>query len=189
MWMTTTNTYPHPSDNVYDKITSLTVNLNGLVASGTIKIGTSCSYDEIYYDIKKSFDELEARGLIDERHYCAPQGQKNETLMRVLSDLGVKTCRLTDQVPVTLSNPTDMLALPAVQWEVAGYANTSGQVTYAVNGGQSLIIYTHEVSEANKANVAPVIAQVGALVAAGAVTSPTIQEMYGQTVPSHYARI
>lgn len=189
MWMSTTTTYPHPSVNVYDKITSLTVNLNGLVASGTVKIGTSCSYDEIYYDIKKSFDELESRGLIDERHYCAPQGQWNETLMRVLTDLGVKTCRLTDQVPVTLSNPTDMLTLPAVQWEAAAYANAAGQVEYAVKGGQSLIIYTHEVNESNKANVAPVIAQVGALVASGAVTSPTIQEMYAQTEPSHYALI
>ena len=138
---------------------------------------------------KRELDELESRGLIDERHYCAPQGQWNETLLRVLTDLNVKTCRLTDQVPVTLSNPTDMLALPAVQWEASAYANADDQVTYAVNGGQSLIIYTHEVSEANKANVAPVIAQVGALVAAGAATSPTIQEMYGQTVPSHYARI
>lgn len=189
MWMTTTNTYPHPSENVFDKITSLTVNLNGLAASGTVKFGTSCSYDETYYDIKRSFDELESRGLIEERHYCAPQGQWNGTLLRVLTDLGVKTCRLTDQVPVTLSAPTDMLTLPAMQWEASSYANAAGQVTYAVNGGQSLIIYTHEVSEENKAKVAPVIAQVGALVASGAVTSPTMQEMYAQTVPSHYAQI
>ena len=189
MWMTTTNTYPHPSVNVYDKITSLTVNLNGLVASGTVKFGTSCSYDEIYYDIKRSFDELESRGLIDERHYCAPQGQWNHTLWCVLKALGVKTCRLTDQAPVVLSGITDMYALPAVQWEASGYANAGTQVTYAVNGGQSLVIYTHEISEENRALVAPVIAQVGALVASGAATSPTIQQMYAETEPSYYAAI
>lgn len=88
-----------------------------------------------------------------------------------------------------LSGITDMYALPAVQWEASGYANAGTQVTYAVNGGQSLIIYTHEISEANRANVAPVIAQVGALVASGAVTSPTIQQMYAETEPSHYASI
>ena len=140
---------PIPSERVYDKVTSITVNANGRTLAGTVQIGTSCSYDEIYGDIRRSFEHLEANGLSDpdERHYCAPRGQWNNTLTEVLLDLGVKTCRLALQSPVSYSGQFDAMRLPAMLLNETQKSRVLWAVNNALVCGLSLNLYTHDIYE------------------------------------------
>lgn len=140
---------PLPSEKIYSRVTSITVVANGRTPAGTVQIGTSCSYDEIYGDILRGFEHLEANGLSDRaaRHYCAPRGQWNNTLTQALMDLDVKTCRLTMQSPVSYSEQYDSMRLPAVLFNETQKERVMWAVQNALACGLSLNIYTHDIYE------------------------------------------
>ena len=192
VWLGVVNGYPWPSTAVFDKITSLTVGANGGTPAGNITVGTSCSYDEIYADIRQSFYELESRGLSSptQRHYCAPQGQWNEILMSVLRDLNVRSCRLTDQTIVVFSETADWYNIPSLIWDNTSYANAPAQVDVAIGSGASAFFYTHDIYDSgapagavDKANLLPLISKVGGLIAAGQADAPTMETLFLDSVP------
>lgn len=193
IWAYATDPSPRPTKAVFDKITSITCNLNGRSALGTVRFGTSMSYDEIYYDIERSFNELESRGLADplDRHFCAPYGMTNETLFRVLRDLGVKTCRATKQHLTAFGQPFDAYTIPSAQWDSTNYTNKPEQLSWVLDGGASFTVYTHEVldsgagaGKANKDQLTPFMDLVAAAVAAGRASAITIRELHRITYPS-----
>lgn len=191
VWLGEANGYPWPTENTYDQVTSLTVNLNAKAAAGNVKVGTSCSYDEIYGDALASFVALESRGYgtPENRHYCAPQGQCNETLFRVLADLGVKTCRLTDQTTLTLTDELDWYRMPAMIVDEAAAPNLATHINFAVNAGASLILYPHDIYTSgapagaiNQASLTPALDLIAGYIASGVAESPTISGLYDKTV-------
>lgn len=193
IWSYTTDPSPRPTKAVFDKITSITCNLNGRSALGTVRFGTAMSYDEIYYDIERSFIELESRGLSDplDRHFCAPYGMTNETLFRVLRDLGVKTCRATKQHLTAFGQPFDAYTIPSSQWDSTNYTNKPEQLSWVLDGGASFTVYTHEVldsgagaGKANKDQLTPFMDLVAAAVASGRATAITMRDLYRTTYPS-----
>ena len=187
------NGYPYPSSLVYDKVTSLTVSTpSPAVAAGNITVGTSCSYDELYNDIKRGFEYLESRGFAstDQRHYCCPQGLWNNTLMQALEDLNVRTCRLTDITPFELSLEHDAYKLPACAVEEALATNVQAYCELATLSGSSVNIYLHQIKIDNSAPAAggirastltPLLDQWANYVQSGQADSPTVSEMYAKT--------
>lgn len=193
IWAYTSDAGPRPTKAVFDRVTSITCSLNGRSALGAVRFGTSMSYDEIYYDIERSFIELESRGLSDplDRHFIAPYGMTNETLFRVLRDLGVKTCRATKQHLTAFGEPFDVYTIPSVQWDLTNYTNKPEQLSWALDGGASLVVYTHKVldsgavaGEANKADLTPLMDLVATAAAAGRVTAITMSDLHRLTHPS-----
>ena len=193
IWAYSTDVYPRPTKSVFDKITSITCNLNARSALGTVRFGTSMSYDEIYYDIERSFIELESRGLSDplDRHFCAPYGMTNETLFRVLRDLGVKTCRATKLHLTAFGQSFDAYTIPSSQWDSTHYPSKPQQLDWVLKGGASFVVYTHEVldsgagaGKANKDQLTPFMDLVAAAVADGRATAITMSELHRITGPS-----
>lgn len=194
----TTDASPRPTRSIFDKITSITCDLNGRSALGSVRFGTSMAYDEIYYDVERSFLELESRGLSSplDRHFCAPYGMTNDTLFQVLQDLSVKTCRATKQHLTAFGQSCDFYTIPSAQWDSTNYTNKPEQLQWVIEGGASFVVYTHEVldsgagaGKANKEQLVPFMDAVGALVASGQAASPTMSELFQQSRPSGPARI
>lgn len=180
--------YPRPSELVYDKVDSLTVNANGVTLSGTIQVGTSMSYDEIYYDVLKGFNVLSDAGVLTGLHYCEPQGNRNNTLDRVLKDLGVLTSRGTEQSPITLVGEVNWHQMPAMIFDLNTYGQQTANINFAVNGGSAIIPYTHDIVDAgasgaqtNKADVLTGLSTAASLIASGALDALTIDELYKRT--------
>ena len=186
--------YPFPTKQTWTQITSLTVSTPApSVAGGAITVGTSCSYDELLFDIRSGFEYLESRGYssMSDRHYCSPQGHTNTTLLSVLDDLGVKTCRLTDITPMIYSEEHDSYAVPAVAIEEAISANNSAYIDLAVSSSSSLLMYLHQIKIDNSApdaggtkavTLGVLLDKVAGYVSAGRATSPTVAENYKSTV-------
>ena len=189
----TTDASPRPTRSIFDKITSITCSLNGRSALGSVRFGTSMSYDEIFYDVEQSFLELESRGISSplDRHFCAPYGMTNDTLFQVLQDLSVKTCRATKQHLTAFGQSCDFYTIPSAQWDSTNYTNKPEQLQRVIDGGASFVVYTHEVldsgagaGKADKEQLVPFMDAVGALVASGQAASPTMSDLFRQSRPS-----
>jgi peptidoglycan/xylan/chitin deacetylase (PgdA/CDA1 family) len=186
------NGYPFPTHKTWDKITSLTIAVpSGATAAGNITVGTSCSYDEIIGDLKKGFEYIEALGYSSPaaRHYCAPQGQQNDTLFQVLEDLGVKTCRLTDVTTFSYTAEHDAYKYPACAIEEALQANILSYLTLAQQTSESIILYLHQIKTDNTAPVAggirastltPILDAIASMTA----DSVTMSDLYAKTYPA-----
>lgn len=193
VYMGPANDYPYPTALFYDKVTSLTVSTPGVATvAGNIKVGTSCSYDEMYYDWRRGFEYSENRGYssASDRHACCPQGQSNELFFRVMKDLGVKTVRMTEVTTFSLSAPHDVYKRPACAIEEAFAANVMLYTDQAVQQGDSLDAYLHQIKTDNSAPAAggirastltPLLDQWGSYVQSGQADSPTVSEMYAKT--------
>lgn len=184
------NDYPDPTFNTFDKIVSATVSTNGKSPAGNITIGTSCSYGEIYTDIRNSFEYMEGNGLSDpdERHYCAPQGLHNESLFEALRDLGVKTCRLTPQTTMHMCDELDYYRMPSYIVDEPSATYLDAVIDFAVASSESLILYPHDILPSgagagtiNQATLIPRLDKIGGYVASGAAANPNLNEMYTQT--------
>ena len=181
--------YPRPSELVYDQVTSLTVNANGVTLSGTMQVGTSMSYDEMYYDILKGFNVLSDAGVLTGLHYCEPQGNRNNTLDRVLKDLGVLTSRGTEQSPIPLVGEVNWHQMPAMIFDLNTFGQMAANTNFAVNGGAGIIVYSHDFvdsgasgAQTNKADVLTGLSTAASLIASGALDALTIDELYKRTV-------
>lgn len=197
--------YPYPSQLVYDSVTSLTVGANaGITPTGNINVGYSCSYDEMYTDAKLGFEYNESRGYSDpyERHYCCPQGQWSNLLMQALADLGVKTCRFTDQTPVSITGEFDAYQIPSLQiQEAVDAANGNTAVVncglyadWCVAAGTSAWFYAHQITwdDATPAvggtkgtSMKTFLDKVAGYVASGAADCPTVSGFYATTYPAY----
>lgn len=146
----------------------------------------------MYNDINRGFEYLESRGFAsaDQRHYCCPQGLWNNTLMQVLEDLNVRTCRLTDISTFELSLEHDTYKLPACAVEEALAANVQAYCELATLSGSSVNIYLHQIKIDNSAPAAggirastltPILDQIAGYVSAGAANSVTLTEQWLKT--------
>lgn len=179
-----TDVYPRATTAVFDRVTSITHALNGATATGTIQYGVSASYAEMHYELTKSFEELESRGIITERHYAHPYGMTNTIVDQVLADLGVRTARGVSQEITGLEKTSNFYGLPAVQWDAATYAKKSAHISWVINGGNTIIVYFHEIPAGTqkRTDVAEIIAAVGALVQSGEAESLHVGDLWAESV-------
>lgn len=138
-YWTTTNT-------AFTKVTTIAVDQ---AATGSITVGQSNSYSEIYSAITGSRDYLLAnampRGAYD---FVFPQGEFNALALRALADAGMRAARVVSGQPqAPMVGDYRKYQLPGYGGGGAGLTNTvmSGYRTDAINCGCTTVVYMHDV--------------------------------------------
>lgn len=176
-------TYPVPTENTFDYITSVTIAAGGRTLSGTISVGVSMSYDEIEFDLMNSVKILDGLGFLKAWHYTNPQGNWNNSLREVLRKNGFLSARQTEQALIPMVTPQNWHALPAMIFDSTTYSTTGLHAQVAVDTGQSVIFYTHDIQATSGANTSSFtqiqqgLSDLSPMIRSGALKPVTRDEM------------
>lgn len=141
-----TASYPVPSDSLFSRVTSITV--DG-AAAGAVTVGTSLSEAEMTTQITTPRDFLIANGMPRGAHdWIYPQGERNKTSDALMVSLGMRSARV-----VGGQNQAPQVG-DFRRYELCGFGGGGASLTAAamlvfvdnaINEGRNTCVYLHEL--------------------------------------------